>query len=198
MPEATFVCPQCKTPMSVPEGADHITGACPSCTSGFEAFFFSALYRPREAGAAAATLVDHTEASCYYHPQKQAVQVCDGCGRLVCALCSIDLGSEHLCPNCLSAGKRKGKITSLENVRTCYDRIALSLAILGIVFYFVSIILAPIVLYISIRHWNSPGSLLGVSRRRFIIAIALASLELLAWLILVLTLILNPGSHHHH
>ena len=198
MPEATFACPQCKTPMSVPEGADHINGACPSCASGFEAFFFPALYRPREAGAAAATLVDHTEASCYYHPQKQAVQVCDGCGRLVCALCSIDLGSEHLCPNCLSAGKRKGKITSLENVRTCYDRIALSLAILGIVFYFVSIILAPIALYISIRHWNSPGSLLGVSRRRFIIAIALASLELLAWLILLLTLILNPGSHHSH
>ena len=200
MPEATFACPKCKTPMAAPESGGHIAGSCPGCASGFEAFFFPALYRQRESGSAATALVDHAEASCFYHPQKQAVQVCDGCGRFVCALCSIDLGNEHLCPNCLSAGKRKGKITTLENVRTCYDRIALSLAVLGIIpfFWFVSIILAPASLYIAIRHWNSPRSLLVGSRWRFIVAIVLASLELLLWLTVVMLLILKPGGLNHH
>jgi hypothetical protein len=175
--------------MAVPMGTNHLAASCPGCSAGMEAYFFPALYRPRESGAAATTIVDHTESSCYYHPQKRAVQVCDACGRFVCALCSIDLGSEHLCPTCLSAGKRKGKITSLENVRTCYDRIATSLAVLGLVFWPVSLFLAPASIYISIRHWNSPGSLLGVSRRRFIIAITLASLELLGWLVFLLAYI---------
>jgi hypothetical protein len=183
MAEATFACPKCRTPLAVPEGANPFEVACPGCSSEMEAFFFTAFFRPRTAGAAATTLVDHSEASCFYHPQKQAVQVCDGCGRFICALCSIEMDHEHLCPSCLSAGKRKGKITSLENTRTCYDRIALSVACLGIIIWPVSFILASAAIYLSIRHWNSPGSLLGVSRNRFIIAIVIASLELIGWII---------------
>jgi hypothetical protein len=142
-------------------------------------------------GRAATALVDHAEASCFYHPQKQAAQVCDGCGRLICNLCSVDLGSEHLCPSCISAGRRKGKITALEGSRTCYDRISLSLAFVGIVFYGFSIILAPIAIYIAIRHWNSPGSLLGVSKNRYVIAIILATLELIGWFFFAAILIFN-------
>jgi hypothetical protein len=143
-------------------------------------------------GASAAALVDHTEASCFYHPQKQAQRVCDGCGRLICALCSIELGTEHLCPNCLASGRKKGKITTLENTRTRYDSIALSLAILGMVIYMLSIFLAPATIYIAIRHWNSPGSLLGSGKTRFVIAVILASATLAFWCLVVGELIFHP------
>jgi hypothetical protein len=191
---ATFGCPKCRTEFEAPTATDHLEFSCPTCASQLEAFFFPALYREGPLGVAAGALVDHTEASCFYHPQKQAAQVCDGCGRLICSLCVIDLGPEHLCPNCISSGRKKGKITSLENHRTCYDRIALSLAILGMLFGIVSIFTAPAAIYVSIRHWKSPGSLLGVSRKRFVIAIVLASLEVLFWIAIVI--LVGNGRRH--
>jgi hypothetical protein len=189
MAAATFACPKCQTEFEASSEMDRRECACLRCGSELEAFFFPALFRPRQTGVAATMLVDQTEASCFYHAQKQATQVCDGCGRLICALCSIDLAHEHLCPNCISSGRRKGKITTLETSRTCYDRVALSLSILGILFYVFSIILTPVVIYITIRHWNSPGSVLGVSKVRFVIAIILASLELLGWFAFAFTMI---------
>jgi uncharacterized paraquat-inducible protein A len=196
MPEATFACPKCKTAFSVEPGTDHLASNCPNCTSFLDAYFFPAFTRAPELGLAPAALVDHTEASCFYHPQKQAVRICDGCGRLICSLCSIDLGAEHLCPNCISSGKKKGKIVTLEGARTRYDSIAMSLAVFGFLFYMLAIFLAPAAIYISIRHWNSPGSLLGVSRKRFVIAIILAVVELVIWFALIAVLVFHPGKSH--
>jgi hypothetical protein len=191
MPAATFSCPKCKAVLAIEPGTTEIASACPQCASPIEAFFFPAFFRPMQVGAAAAALVDHTEASCFYHPQKQAMRVCDGCGRMICALCSIELGAEHLCPNCLASGKKKGKITTLEDTRTRYDSIALSLAVFGLIIYAFSIFLAPAAIYISIRHWNSPGSLLGSSKIRFVIAILVASTTLLFWFFVFGALILH-------
>jgi hypothetical protein len=192
MPAATFSCSKCKAPVAIESGTTEIASACPQCGWWIEAYFFPAFFRPMQVGAAASALVDHTEASCFYHPQKQAMRVCDGCGRMICALCSIELGAEHLCPSCLASGKKKGKITTLEDTRTRYDSIALSLAVFGIIVYVFSIFLAPAAIYISIRHWNSPGSLLGSSKIRFVIAILLASTMLFFWFFVFGTLILHP------
>jgi uncharacterized paraquat-inducible protein A len=197
MPEATFACPKCKTAFNVEPGTDHIDADCPVCSSSLIAWFFPALFRAAPVGAPAAALVDNTEASCFNHPQKQAVRVCDGCGRLICSLCSIEMGTEHLCPNCISSGKKKGKITTLENNRTRYDSIALSLAIFGFLLSVLSFVMAPAAIYISIRHWNSPGSLLGVSKTRFVIATIIAVLELLFWGAIILVLIFTPPRTHH-
>jgi hypothetical protein len=181
MPAASFACPACKTAFDIEPGTEHIEAVCPTCNAGLEAYFFPAFYRATPVGTAAVALADHTEASCFYHPQKQAGRVCDSCGRLICSLCSIELGAEHLCPNCLSSGKKKGKLTTLENTRTKYDSIALTLAAVGIFVSFFAFITAPAAIYISIRHWNSPGSLMGTSRLRFVVAIILAVVELLGW-----------------
>ncbi len=189
MATASFECPKCRAELAVNSEVVPLECSCPKCDAQLAAWFFPALFRERQTGPTATTLVDHTEASCFYHPQKQAAQVCDSCGRLICNLCSIDLGSQRLCPSCISAGRRKGKITALESSRTCYDRIALSMAVLGIFFWPLSSIMAPISLYLSIRHWNSPGSLLGVSKTRYVIAILIASLEILGWLTFILVLI---------
>ena len=190
MPAATFSCPKCKAALVVEPGTTEVASACPQCGSPIEAFFFPAFYRPVQADTPAGALLDPTEASCFYHPQKQALRVCDGCGRMICALCSIELNTQHLCPHCLASGRKKGRITTLEDTRTRYDSIAMSLAIFGMLFYALSIFLAPAAIYISIRHWNSPGSLLGSSKTRFVIAILLATGTLVVWFLVIGTLVL--------
>jgi uncharacterized paraquat-inducible protein A len=200
MPEATFACPKCETAFGVDPGVPDVHANCPNCRSLLEAHFFPAFFRAPEPGGAAAALADHTEASCFYHPQKQAVQVCDGCGRLLCALCSIEMGREHLCPNCISSGRKKGRITTLEKSRTRYDSIALSLAVFGIFLSFFSLVAAPVAIYLSIRHWNTPGSLLGGGRRtRFVIAIVISVAEICFWGAFVFIAIYGgTGVHLHH
>ncbi len=198
MPEAAFACPKCHTAFGIQPGTDHVSAACPNCSSFLEGYFFAPYFRASPVGEKATALVDHTEASCFYHTQKQAVGICDGCGRLLCSLCSIDLGQERLCPNCLSSGKKKGKLTSLENSRTRYDSIALTLSICCIVFSFLSVILAPASIYIAIRHWNSPGSLLGVSKKRFVFAIVISLLALIFWAALFSVGILAEPSTAKH
>ena len=192
MATSTFPCPRCKVAIAIELGSDEGVSTCPRCTSPIEAFFFPAFFRQIEIGAVASQLLDQSEASCFYHPQKQAMQVCDGCGRMICALCSIELGAEHLCPNCLASGKKKGKITTLEDSRTRYDNIALSLAGISIVIYFFSIFLAPAAIYVAIRHWNSPGSLLGSGKIRYVIAILLAIAVLVFWCFVIAELIYHP------
>ena len=174
MPAATFSCPKCNAVLGIDPGLTEATVTCPHCAALVEAYFFPGFFRPLQIGAVASALVDHTEASCFNHPQKQAIHVCDGCGRMICALCSIDLNDEHLCPNCISSGKKKGKITTLEDTRTRYDTIAIALAISGTLCYPFAIFLLPAAIFVAIRHWNSRGSLLGVSKTRFVAAIIVA------------------------
>jgi hypothetical protein len=181
MPAAPFSCPKCLTPLAIEPGTAQVAAACPKCATLIEAFFFPAFFRPEQTGAASTALMDSTEASCFYHPQKQAVQVCDGCGRMMCALCSVDLGDRHLCPTCIASGRKKGKLTTLEDSRMRYDNIALAMAIIGVLVYYLSVFLAPATIYTSIRYWNSPGSILGASKVRYVIAMTIATLAIVGW-----------------
>jgi len=44
-----------------------------------------------------------------------------------------------------------------------------------------TIITAPTSIYLSIRHWNSPMSVIGRTKVRFILAIVISGLQILAW-----------------
>ena len=199
MVETAFACPKCKTVLEIEPGTSDLTAACPACQSLLTAHFFSAFFQPRTLGTSPSALVDQTEASCFYHPTKQAMRVCDGCGRLICSLCSIELGTKHLCPNCISSGKKRGKLTTLENSRTRYDSIALSLAVMGLFMSIFSVVLAPVAIYISLRYWNTPRSLVGGGHVRFILAISIAIFSLLLWgSIFGLSIFGASKIHSHH
>jgi hypothetical protein len=128
------------------------------------------------------------ESSCFYHPQKKAVLPCDGCGRFLCALCDCQLNGQHFCPACLEAGKSKGKIKSLDSQRTLYDSIALSLAIYPLLIFYFTLITAPMVLFVAIRYWKSPASLVHRSKIRFVVAIIFALLQIAGWGILFVSI----------
>jgi hypothetical protein len=181
---STIACPKCKIQLP----GDLLNAGmvnCYSCDLQFQAHVFPALFRKIEPGQAGETVLIDTDATCFYHTQKKAVVPCDGCGRFLCALCDMQLNDQHLCPRCLEGGVKRGKMKNLQNRRVMHDSIALSTAILPLIVFYLTFITAPLALYYCIRHWNSPSSLVPRSKARFVIAVIVASLQLVGWLLVV-------------
>ncbi|HMJ89600.1 MAG TPA: B-box zinc finger protein [Candidatus Acidoferrum sp.] len=178
---SVLVCTKCFTPLSssVVNLAEPIP--CPGCQSPLRAEVFPAFFRDTQRGSAGELALQEGQATCFYHPQKTAHVPCDACGRFICALCDVELHGEHLCPSCVEAGRRKGKIVTLESKRTLHDSIALSLAILPYLAWPITIATAPATIIYSIVAWKKPGSLAGRSKVRFIIAIIIAALTIIGW-----------------
>jgi hypothetical protein len=154
---------------------------CPLCRAPLQIEVFPAFFRPVTSGRDGETVMVEGESTCFYHPQKKAVLPCAGCGRFMCALCDCELHGQHFCPMCLEAGRTKGKIKSLENKRTLYDSIALALAIAPLVVFYFTFITAPAALFIAIRYWNSPMGIVRRSKIRYVLAMILASLQIIGW-----------------
>lgn len=154
---------------------------CPACGVPVQVEIFPALFRPTARGRGGEALMVEGESSCFYHPQKKAVVPCQACGRFLCALCDCELHGEHFCPACLEVGRQNGRITRLENKRTLYDGIALSLAILPLLIFYFTIITAPMALYVAIRYWNAPRSIVHRTRIRLVLAVILAALQIVGW-----------------
>jgi len=180
MPVFPFQCPRCRQPAAV----NAVWQDCGKCQSVFHVEVFPALFRVSAPSQAGEALMLDGESSCFYHPNKKAVLPCQGCGRFLCALCDCELHGQHFCPACLEVGKAKGKITSLENHRILYDTIAFALAFLPIatiLFWFMSLITAPAALFVSIRYWNAPRSIVHRTKIRYVLAILIAIVELGGW-----------------
>jgi hypothetical protein len=181
MNPATLQCTKCRTPLSDPTQYLAALAPCPSCAAALQMEIFPALFRQFTPGRGGDRLLTEDEASCFYHPQKRASVPCDACGRFLCGLCDCELNGQHLCPVCLEAGGRKGKIKNLQTSRTLYDSIALALAVYPVALIFgiyFTPITAPMALYVAVRHWNAPRSLVRRTRARSIAAIILAMMEL--------------------
>jgi hypothetical protein len=125
------------------------------------------------------------EATCFYHPRKSAVVPCDRCGRFLCALCEIEFHGERWCPACLESGQRRQSLGTLETKRINYDSIALALATVPVLTIWASFFCAPISLYMVIRYWRAPLSILPRTRIRYHIAFTLAVIEIIAWIWLI-------------
>ncbi len=162
---------------------------CPSCGVLTRIDVFTAQFSDRPSASAAETLLEDGPAGCFYHPRKKAVVPCSACGRFLCSLCDIELDGNHICFSCMETGKKKKKIKNLETSRMLYDRVALSLALYPMLLFYLTILTAPIVVYVCIRYWKAPTSLLPRTKIRFIIALLIAILQILGWTVLILQLV---------
>lgn len=135
------------------------------------------------------TLLSDEEAACAFHAKKRADSACQRCGLFVCALCALDVNGERICPRCLETGVKKGKLTDLESHRFLYDRLALLLVTYPLLIFYFTLVTAPISLFVAIRWWNAPRSIVRPGRRTQIAAVVLASLELLGWAALIVVLV---------
>jgi hypothetical protein len=142
---------------------------------------FPALFRRTASTETGEMVLMDGESTCFYHANKRAVIPCMSCGRFMCALCDCELNGDHFCPACLERGKAKGKIKNLDNYRIVYDRIALSLTVVPVItliFWFMTIFTAPMALFITVRHWNAPRSIIHRTKIRYVLAIIFATLEI--------------------
>jgi len=146
---------------------------------------FPALFRRAAVGRDGEAVLVETESTCFYHPQKKAVLPCEACGRFLCVLCDCELHGKHYCPACLEVGRKKRKIKSLETERTLYDSLALSLAVLPLLMFYLTFITAPAALYMALRYWNAPRSIVHRSKIRLVLAITFASLQIIGWVIAI-------------
>src|SRR5580698_3579478 len=145
-------CPNCQAGLTDGNFNHPGLSPCPVCGAQLQVEVFPAMFRKTNPGQSAQPVMVEGESSCFFHPQKKAVVPCAGCGRFLCALCDCDFGGEHFCPACLEAGKSKGKIKAFDNRRTCYDGIALALALwptlLFFPFFYFTLITAPMTLFV--------------------------------------------------
>jgi len=181
MTNQAIQCSKCKRALPPHIFNSGLEAACPGCGAATVVEVFPAFFRETAQGSVGESVLLDGEAGCFFHPQKKAVVHCEGCGRFLCGLCDCELQGKHYCPGCLETGRKKGKIKNLENQRTLYGGAALSLAILPLIIWPLTLVTAPIAIYIAIRYWNAPRSIVRPGRWPQVVAIVMASLELVGW-----------------
>jgi hypothetical protein len=174
-------CTSCNHPLPEDSWNTAEMVSCVVCGTRFRALAFPALLQRTAAVRAEVSRIEG-EATCFYHSRKKAVTPCDRCGRFLCALCEIEFEGERWCPACLKSGQGKGAVRALETNRTNYDSMALVLATLPSIAIWPSLISCPIAIYIAIRHWRAPGSILPRTRIRYYLALFFATIQIVAWI----------------
>jgi hypothetical protein len=170
-------CTACQAALPASSFNRHELRSCPNCGQWLEAEIFPALFKPPPTGQPGETLLVAGESGCFYHPQKRAVVPCDACGRFLCGLCDVDFNGQHLCPVCLETGQKKGRLKNLENHRTLYDSAALTVALAGLLIWPLVVITGPVAIYVAVRYWNTPSSLVRRTKLRAMIAVVVGLAE---------------------
>ena len=174
-------CPSCKRVLEVHSWRDDAGGSCGRCRVDFDFIGFPALRAGRTRVAAQATAVAE-DSVCYFHTENRAEVVCDDCGRMLCAVCTLNFAGRKVCPTCLSAVKKSDAAPAVRS-RTIHDRVALMLALAPMIIWPLTIVSAPVTIGLVVHGWKKPCSLvLGRSRGRFIAAGVIAALQIGVWL----------------
>jgi len=174
-------CPKCGEPQ--PGGTYNIDDyvLCAGCKSGLRIEAFPAMYQPHHDPSPKRSPVKADEASCFYHPANEAVVPCDVCGRFLCLICDIELGNRHICPSCFEKEVSRESTPELVSKRVRYDNIALHLAIFPVLMWFITIVTAPLTVFMCIRYWKTPLSVVPLTRVRFILAFFIAFVQIGLW-----------------
>ena len=176
-------CVRCEASLP-PETWNRGEAVCATCGGRVQTIVFPASARGLGGSGSPGAPAAEGEASCFFHPSNRAVISCEACGRFVCPVCDVEFAGRHLCPTCLETFKKKGKWKNLENRRTLYGHIALALAIYPMLLFYFTILTAPIAIFVAIRHWRAPLSLVGGTKLPHIFAILIALLQIAGWIAL--------------
>lgn len=148
---------------------------CPHCGTRIQCDVFPAFFAGTRAGRIGENLVDTSEASCFFHPEKKASLACESCGRFLCDLCDLDFGGKHICPSCLAAGRKKGALKNFDHFRLSWSGVALLIAIIPPIVLVgmapVNLFFGLVALVIALIGLKKPRSLTG---RRRIVSFTLA------------------------
>lgn len=160
---------------------------CQRCLTVFELVDFPRLYQNPASQQAHASEALSEEATCYFHPKSQAEHVCESCGRYLCPVCAIDFGGSRLCPSCIE--RKQKEPASAEPGRMMWDGVALSLALVPLIIWPITVVTGPASLGAAIVGWKKPQSLVRSNRGKLVLAMVIASLQIAGWLFLFGSLI---------
>ncbi len=156
-------CPDCGFALPADALARESDTACPQCRARLTGGLFPAFWNPEPV---VPSLADHAadgEAVCFFHPENRAALSCDRCGRFICAVCDMPLGTRHLCPTCLSSGLGGEKLPELVAGRFLWADAALLTGLLPLLvspFVWPGLfVTGPAAIFCAIYGWKRPGSL---------------------------------------
>ena len=184
----TLTCDKCGVSLpagtlNAPDFAD-----CPSCSAPLLTVVFPALVRGPQKGRTAEMVMVDSEAGCFYHPAKRAANVCENCGRFLCALCEITIGERRLCPACVQSDSGNLAVANVKRSVVRYDNIALALALGPLIFWPTTVLTAPTTLFAVIYFWRRPLGIIPRSRMRLVLAFLIALLETGIWVAVFVSL----------
>ncbi|MFB3904792.1 MAG: hypothetical protein ACE15E_15175 [Acidobacteriota bacterium] len=192
MPGAPLYCTSCLSVLEVSVDLPRQQVACPNCAAELECWLLPALFRRPAAGSPARPAAPG-QAACFNHAGRQAVVECKGCGRFLCGLCDIEVRGRHWCPSCLAAKRAEATLSPLPDSLTRYDRIALALTLLPMLFCCgPSLVTAPIALFIVIKHWNAPGSERASFRNIMLVSVILSVVQILFFIFWMYVVFVPP------
>jgi hypothetical protein len=178
-----LLCPNCSQRLPIELFVAGPIHQCPACYSIVEAYIFPEFHRDPSAPPQIQLALEH-EAACYFHSRYRAMTPCDHCGRFLCELCAISLGSRQLCPECLSHLRKQKNESGLVHYAALFDNVALFLVsapLVTVIFWFFTILSAPLSLVFAVYYWSRQWNLLHRSRLHFSIAILLSVLVIAGW-----------------
>jgi hypothetical protein len=137
------------------------------------------------------------DAVCFFHAKNRASLACDACGRFVCSICDLAIGSRHLCPVCLSRGLGRDKLPEIVPRRVLWSKTAFWIGLLplllGVFLWPFFIITGVTAVIVALIGWKRPGSLIrGRQRWAAVTGIVLGVAQLAVW-IGVIALIAEVG-----
>ena len=184
---AILSCPQCSRRLPADRFVSGQPEPCPSCHSEVVAYVFPAFERDNSSPPQV-HLAQKGEAACFFHSSYRAVTPCDNCGRFLCETCLVIVGSRQLCADCVSQTRKQKNQAGLVNHAALFDNAALllvTLPVVTVVFSFLTILSAPVSLFLALAYWSRQWNLLPRSRFRFVIAISLAAVIIAGWALLI-------------
>jgi hypothetical protein len=131
---------------------------------------------------------------CYYDEKLTAKYTCQACGVHMSEAWSATWGNQIICLKCLEHQLQNPESSHFVQSLTRYDRIALIYALLPIIifpFIIFSILIAPCVLFTYFKYRKTTTSLVANTKRNWIIAFTLATLQIMGWLVVILNFYLE-------
>ena len=187
-------CPSCSYPL---DNSLYNSGGtyevCKGCGKEVAVQAFPALYRRIEESATALT-ARLDDAACYYHADKKAQSVCDECGRFLCGLCELALGDETLCTSCLELRRKQPGRHALKPRQMRYDKLAIMLALLPLLYFPITFLTAPATLFVVLRYWKKDLEFSPGRKSRMILAFIFGLLEVIGW-VAVIALLIGRKAH---
>ena len=186
VPPAFVACPACGFALPLDALAGGSQTACPQCRARLSGALFPAFWHPAPLAPELAEHAGDGEAVCFFHPENRAALSCDRCGRFICAVCDMPLGTRHLCPTCLTSGLGGEKLPELVVRRFLWADTALLAGLLplpfGLFIWPAFIISGTAAIFCALFGWKRPGSLpRGRSHWAAVLGLILGLLQLGVW-----------------